>query len=410
MQTRLSEDYRNTPAGEEADRILRSCVHCGFCTATCPTYQLLGDELDGPRGRIYLLKELLEGNTVSRKTQQHLDRCLTCRACETTCPSGVRYARLLDIGRDVVEKRVQRPFIEGVTRYLLRNVIQHPRRFSLMWRLARWLKPLLPKSLGSKVPDPQTVLSRPKRRHTRRMLVLSGCAQSVVTPNTNAAAARILDQLGIELIELNSATCCGSVSHHMAASDEAHALMRRLIDAWWPYIEQGMEAIVVTASGCGVTVKDYGDILKHDHRYAEKAQRVSALTKDLSEVLAKENVSALFGNGKTTNVAFHSPCTLQHGQKIHGLVETILRQAGFRLTRVADSHLCCGSAGTYSLLQPELSRQLLENKLSALQQEQADVIATANIGCQLHMASQAKVPVRHWIELLSETLNQSDSR
>jgi glycolate oxidase iron-sulfur subunit len=404
MQTRISDKYLDTPQGREADAILRSCVHCGFCTATCPTYQLLGDELDGPRGRIYLIKQLLEGQPVSASTQLHLDRCLTCRACETTCPSGVRYGRLADIGRELVEHEVPRRPQQRLLRYLLRKVIAYPRRVALLLFAAQALRPLLPAGLRGKVPQRQRRSPWPQQPQARRMLALAGCVQSVATPQTSAAAARVLNRLGVQLINAPGAGCCGAVSHHLSAHEEGLDFMRRNIDAWWPFIEQGIEAILVTASGCGAVVKDYGHLLSHDPAYADKAQRVSALARDVAEVLRDADLSGIGLGRQAQKVAFHSPCTLQHGQQLDGVVETILSRAGFTLTAVPDAHLCCGSAGTYSILQPELSQQLLANKLAALQQDAPDVIATANIGCQMHLASRAGRPVRHWIELLDEAL------
>jgi glycolate oxidase iron-sulfur subunit len=400
MQTSLLDKFKNTAEGREAEDILRSCVHCGFCTATCPTYQLLGDELDGPRGRIYLIKQVLEGKEVSQKTQSHLDRCLTCRSCETTCPSGVRYGRLVDIGRHVVEHQVKRGLKQSLLRLALRTVIPYRHRFGSLLTLGRAMKPLLPKALARKVPNKQIAKSWPSSQHARKMLVLEGCAQPEATPNTNAATAQVLDKLGIELIRATGAGCCGAVSQHLSAQEEALDFMRRNIDAWWPHIEAGAEAIVMTASGCGVMVKDYGELLQHDAAYADKAKRVAGLTKDVGEILAQEDLSALAADRGESRIAFHAPCTLQHGQKINGVVERILESVGYQLTQVNDSHLCCGSAGTYSILQPELSQLLLDNKLQALGQGEPDCIATANIGCQLHVSTRAKVPVKHWIELL----------
>jgi len=404
MQTRISAKYRDTAAGQEADAILRSCVHCGFCTATCPTYQLLGDELDGPRGRIYLIKQLLEGQAVSASTQLHLDRCLTCRACETTCPSGVRYGRLADIGRELVEHEVPRRPVQRLLRYLLRKVIAYPRRVAPLLFAAQALRPLLPAGLRGKVPARQRRTPWPQQPQARRMLALAGCVQSVATPHTNAAAARVLNRLGIQLLTAPGAGCCGAVSHHLAAHQEGLDFMRRNIDAWWPLIEQGIEAILVTASGCGAVVKEYGQLLAQDPVYADKARRVSALARDVSEVLRDADLSGVGLRRQAQKVAFHSPCTLQHGQQLGGVVETVLSRAGFTLTAVPDAHLCCGSAGTYSILQPELSTRLLANKLAALEQDTPDVIATANIGCQMHLASKAGRPVRHWIELLDEAM------
>ena len=415
MQTNIIAKYIATPNGKEADAILGSCVHCGFCTATCPTYQLLGDELDGPRGRIYLIKQVLEGNSVTKKTQTHLDRCLTCRSCETTCPSGVRYGRLIDIGRHIVEKEVGRSVLELTVRKVLRTVIPNTRLFSSLLNLGRFFSAALPASLKAKIPAQQPSTPWPANSQARKMLVLDGCVQPVTTPNTNAVAARVLDKLGIELIRAAGAGCCGAVSHHLSAHEEGLGFMRRNIDVWWPYVQQGVEAIVMTASGCGVVVKDYGKLLEHDSDYAEKAKTVSGLCKDLSEVLFNEkqanekvfneklgiqNVAKNAKAGTAQKVAFHSPCTLQHGQQITASVEKILADAGYRLTKVIDPHLCCGSAGTYSILQADLSQALLTNKLKSLQCDSPDIIATANVGCQMHMATKANVPVKHWIELL----------
>ncbi|MGD8712650.1 MAG: glycolate oxidase subunit GlcF [Thiohalophilus sp.] len=403
MQTNISHEFLATSRGKEANDILRACVHCGFCTATCPTYQLLGDELDGPRGRIYLIKQLLENNSVSHKTQLHLDRCLTCRACETTCPSGVRYGRLVEIGRELVEEKVSRSRFESLQRWALRKLVPYPRRFAPLVKAGNLLKKFMPASLRNKVPTLQQPIARPSANHSRKMLILEGCVQSVSTPNTNAAAARVLDRLGIELISVERAGCCGAVSHHLSAAEEGLDFMRNNVAAWWPHIEEGAEAIVITASGCGTMVKEYGELLKDDPAYAEQAARISELAKDISEVLRKEDLSLLGNKSGYNKVAFHSPCTLQHGQQINGVVESILQKAGFTLTDVPDAHLCCGSAGTYSILQPKLSQQLLDNKLNALQGDEPDVIATANIGCQMQLASQADRPVKHWIELLDQS-------
>ena len=408
MQTLLSEPFKNSPEGNEADAILRSCVHCGFCTATCPTYQLLGDELDGPRGRIYLIKQMLEGNEVSAKTQLHLDRCLTCRSCETTCPSGVRYGRLLDIGRAIAEKKIGRPLVSRMLRRALRLVIPHPSRFGLLLRIGRLFQPMMPASIRRKIPPKRTADPWPASGHQRSMLVLAGCAQSAVAPNINVATARVLQHLGIDLIEDPRAGCCGALSHHLSAHEEALDYMRRNIDAWWPHIEAGAEAIVMTASGCGVMVREYGDLLRHDPEYADKAVRITELTRDISEILAELLSDDELGTRGRTHprgkLAFHAPCTLQHGQKITGIVETLLSRAGFEICAVPDAHLCCGSAGTYSILQSGLSQQLLDNKIKSLEQGQPDVITTANIGCLMHLETRANVPVRHWIELLDEAM------
>lgn len=403
MQTSFIERFKKSSEGQEAEEIIRTCVHCGFCLATCPTYQLLGDELDSPRGRIYLMKEVMEGAEPSRHTQVHLDRCLTCRACETTCPSGVQYGRLVDIGRSVVEQRQQRPLSERIMRQSLRRVVPHAGRFGVLLKLGRAVSPVLPSAVREKLPPRRALTQWPDNRNLqRRMLVLDGCVQPSTAPNTNAAAARVLARLGIRLESANGAGCCGAVSHHLSAQKEARAFMRRNIDAWWPHIEEGAEAIVMTASGCGVLVREYGHLLRDDPAYAEKAAKVSELTRDLSEVLAQEDTSVFKDIGRQRRVAYHPPCTLQHGQGITGLAEKLLRDAGFELTPVPDSHLCCGSAGTYSILERDLAQRLLSNKLDALQGGRPDCIATANVGCQLHLETRAEVPVRHWIELLDE--------
>jgi len=362
---------------------------------------LLGDELDGPRGRIYLIKQALEGRAVTHKTQTHLDRCLTCRACETTCPSGVRYGELLEIGREIVEHQVKRSPWERIKRWLLRTVVPYPARFTRLLRLGQMLRPLLPKAVQRGIPAYIKTPVWPETNHQRTMLILEGCAQPAIAPHINAATARVLDQLGINLRIARGSGCCGALSQHLSATDEARNFMRRNIDAWWPFITAGAEAIVTTASGCGVQVKDYGRLLQEDKAYAEKAARISQLAKDISEILAQENLTALKPTAGQGKIAFHSPCTLQHGQKLSGMVETILSKRGFILTPVPDAHLCCGSAGTYSILQKDLSQRLLKTKLHALESGSPDTIATANIGCLTHLQTQSAVPVRHWIELLT---------
>ncbi|MEJ1959807.1 MAG: glycolate oxidase subunit GlcF [Nitrosomonadales bacterium] len=402
MQTSIPDHLLSHPDIAEANDILRTCVHCGFCTATCPTYQLLGSELDGPRGRIYLIKEMLETEQASDKTRLHLDRCLTCRSCETTCPSGVRYGRLIDIGREMVEEYAPRSFASGLLRRAMLGVIPYTKRMAVVLALARMLRPLLPQLLQNKIPKKQIITLKKTKSHARRMLALEGCVQPLGSPNTNAAATRVLDRLGISLVIAPEAGCCGALNQHLSDAAGAREMMRRNIDAWWPHVEKGAEAIVMTASGCGLMVKDYGEALKNDTLYAEKAARISSLTRDLSEIIRSENIGMFAGTGKGKRVACQSSCTLQHGQKLGGVVENILEHCGYTLTPVADSHLCCGAAGTYTLLQPTLSQQLLNNKLTALQQGEPDVIVTSNIGCQLHLSSASKLPVKHWIELLDQ--------
>lgn len=404
MQTNLADFIRDTPEGEEANGILRNCVHCGFCTATCPTYQLLGDELDGPRGRIYLIKQVLEGHPATDKTQLHLDRCLICRACETTCPSGVDYHRLLDIGRQVVEEQVPRSMPQRALRRGMREVLGHRARFTPLLRMGQTVRGLMPAPLRELVPERQSEGVWPEPRHGRRMLVLQGCVQPAIAPNINSAAARVLDQLGISLIRVSGEGCCGALNHHLDAPEEGLARARANIDAWWPEIEAGAEAVIVTASGCGAFVKEYGALLKDDPVYGPRAQRIDTLSVDLCEVLAREDLTGLKPTHSPGTVAFHTPCTLQHGLRLNGVVEGILAGLGFQLAPVPDAHLCCGSAGTYSILQKSLSSQLRENKIAALQSAGPAAIATANIGCLTHLQGGAEVPVSHWIELVDQAL------
>ena len=396
-------------------------MHCGFCTATCPTYQLLGDELDSPRGRIYLIKEVLEGNQVTARTQLHLDRCLTCRACETTCPSGVEYGKLVDIGRNIVEQQVPRSPVAAIQRAALRAVLPRPAIFKPLLMVARAMRPLLPSALRRRIPKADgRSIEWPAPSHARKMLVLDGCVQPTLAPDINPATARVLDRLGISLIKEEMAGCCGAVTFHLNRQDDGRDYMRRNIDAWWPHVESGVEAVVITASGCGTMVKEYGHHLAQDPQYAEKAARISALCQDISEVILaeKERLEELLALPLSTQhparstaseamprVAFHSPCSLQHGLQIRGAVESILVSAGFELTPVEDSHLCCGSAGTYSILQPELSERLLKNKVDALEAGGPAIVATANIGCLTHIQGGTALQVRHWINLLDERLS-----
>jgi glycolate oxidase iron-sulfur subunit len=416
MQTNLAPEFKGTPDGEAAEAILRKCVHCGFCTATCPTYQLLGDELDGPRGRIYLIKQVMEGAAPTRKTQQHLDRCLTCRNCETTCPSGVEYGKLVDIGRQVVEQKVARPLGETLMRGALKAGLTSP-LFGPAMKLGQALRPLVPAALKSKVPARQGAPGNaprahqwPTREHPRKVLMLMGCVQPSMSPNINSATARVLDAAGLQTLVQPGAGCCGAIKHHLNDHDGGLADMRRNVDAWWPQVSRSeVEAIVMNASGCGAQVKDYGYLLRNDPEYAERAKRISELTKDLSELLP-ELVAALKPklNGRMSQVgklAFHPPCTLQHGQQLRGGVETHLRALGFDVSVASsESHLCCGSAGTYSVLQPELAYQLRDRKLGNLAPMQPQAIVSANIGCITHLQSGTATPVRHWVEVLDDAL------
>ena len=412
MQTTLAPEYQNTPDGLAAEAILRKCVHCGFCTATCPTYQLLGDELDGPRGRIYLMKQMLEGAEPTRKTQMHLDRCLTCRNCETTCPSGVDYGHLVDIGRKLVDAKVPRPAGESAVRWALKEGLPSP-LFGSAMKLGQLVRPLLPASLKAKVPARQHAGAWPTRSHARKVLMLQGCVQPAMAPNINSATARVLDAVGIQTVVASKAGCCGAVKFHLNDQDGGKMEMRANIDAWWPLVEAGVEAIVMNASGCGVTVKEYGHTLRDDPDYADKARRISALTRDLSELLPVIS-QALRADHPTLHariaaqapkLVFHPPCTLQHGQKLKGGVEHYLGELGFDISVAAnEAHLCCGSAGTYSVLQPELAYQLRDRKLGHLAQVKSDVIVSANIGCITHLQSGTSTPVQHWVEVLDAAI------
>ena len=409
MQTHLSPEYQHTADGQEAEAILRKCVHCGFCTATCPTYQLLGDELDGPRGRIYLIKQVLEGETPTRDTQLHLDRCLTCRNCETTCPSGVQYGHLVDIGRKLVDEKVPRPASEQAVRWALKEGLNSP-LFAPAMKLGQTVRGLLPGALKAKVPPARHPGAWPSATHARQVLMLAGCVQPAMSPNINTATARVLDACGIQTVVEPLAGCCGGVKFHLNDQDAAIVQMKTNLDAWWPHVEQGVEAIVMNASGCGVTVKDYGHILRHDTNYAHKAARISELTKDLSELLPglmpqlQQRISPQQAQSQGV-MAFHPPCTLQHGQQLKGGVESQLNALGFKL-RVAnnEAHLCCGSAGTYSVLQPTIATQLRDRKLGHLQEIQPQAILSANIGCITHLQSGTDLPVRHWVEMVDAAL------
>jgi glycolate oxidase iron-sulfur subunit len=411
MKTNISNDFLHSHDGEQANKILRSCVHCGFCNATCPTYQLLGDELDGPRGRIYLIKQMLEGRTPTRQTQLHLDRCLTCRNCESTCPSGVQYSHLLNIGRSVVNKKVPRPLSQKTLHWLLRKTFLSPVFFSALIKTGQLFRPLLPATIKRAIPEKQKTIHFENIPHKRKILLVAGCVQSSLKPHIDNAAKIVFGKLQIECLEVTAAGCCGSLSHHLNAEDEALKIIKKNIDSWWPLVEnKTIEAICMTASGCGVAIKEYQQLLADDKNYAEKAHLISALYKDPAQIVSAE-IMAQEPNNKQTdnplltpiiqnrNIAFHPPCTLQHGMKLNNLIEPILTKCGYNVVSFKDKHLCCGSAGTYSITQKTLSRQLLSNKLENIDKTKHDVIVTANIGCQLHMQSGTSTPVKHWLEL-----------
>lgn len=400
MQTNLADFLKGTSTGDEVERILRTCVHCGFCNATCPTYSILGNELDGPRGRIYQIKKFVETGTVTDSVQTHLDRCLTCLSCTTTCPSGVEYNRLVDIGRELVEQRIERPMSQSAVRWMLRKILPYRGRFGAAIKVGRWVRPVLPDILKEKIPPLLRPVKVQPAAHDRKMLVLDGCVQPTLTPATNQALEIVFSRLGIEIIRGDGAGCCGAVSQHLMEPVEARNFMRRNIDAWWPHVEAGAEAIIVTASGCGVMVKDYGWHLRGDPAYMDKAKRISQLCRDPVQVMAEEDLSVLdIHDGRT--IAFHSPCSLQHGQKLNGRVETILGGVGFDLVEVREEHMCCGSAGTYSVLQPTIAKQLRTLKLKNLQRDKPELIATANVGCQAHLEAGTGTPVVHWLELMA---------
>jgi glycolate oxidase iron-sulfur subunit len=405
MQTQIPQAQSKSPLLSAAADLISRCVHCGFCNATCPTYQLMGDERDGPRGRIYLIKQMLEGNTPTARTQLHLDRCLTCRACETTCPSGVEYGRLVDIGREILAERAPRPWRARLVRRWLARVLTSA-AFAPLLRVGQLLRPLLPASLASRIPRRQHASAWPERPHSRRVLLLEGCVQSALSPDLNAATARLLDALGIEVVVAPAAGCCGAIHNHLDQQHTARELARRNIDTWWPKLEAGVEAVVFNATGCGTQLAEYGWILRDDPDYAIKAARIAALSRDVSVVIAPllPRLVELTSSSASELVAFHAPCSLQHGLKLRGGVESLLSAVGAKLVTVRDAHLCCGSAGTYSLLQPQTSLRLRDDRLEALQADEPTKILSANIGCMMQLASASRVPVMHWVQWLEGRL------
>ena len=416
MDTQLADWIKDTPDGKAADAILRKCVHCGFCTATCPTYQILGDELDSPRGRIYLIKQVLEGKQVTRKTQQHLDRCLTCRNCETTCPSGVKYGQLIDIGRKIVDERVERPMAEKLTRESLKMLMTNRPMFTAGMAMGKAVRSMLPESIKKKVPAKRATLPFANTAHTRKVILLKGCVQPAMMPSIDSATSVILDALGIQSMVVQESGCCGAVKFHLNDHAGGLAQMKTNINAWYSLLQSGeAEALVMNASGCGVTVREYAHHFENDSEYAAKAKLVSDKTLDIGEFITRQNADGLARLGTKVKaaieqqripgtIAFHPPCTLQHGQQIKGVIENVLTTLGFQLTPVADSHLCCGSAGTYSVLQPELSKELKKRKLANLMAGKPQAIASANIGCLGHLESDATVDVRHWVEWVAQAV------
>ncbi len=404
MQTNLLQSVLNSPVGQEAEDILRKCVHCGFCNATCPTYQLLGDEADGPRGRIYQIKEMLEGAPASQLTRTHLDRCLLCRACETTCPSGVEYARLAEIGRDYHEMQIPRPIVDRIKRQLIQAVFAYPARVRILVYLGGLFKPLMPQHLGRKLPVIHPHQMWPNTAHQRKVILHEGCVQSVVEPGINVATAKVLDAVNISVIRTAPVKCCGALHHHLSSTQQAQQLARDNIDQWWPHIEAGAEAIASNASGCGQMIQDYPQLLKDDADYANKAEKVAQIAVDIVQIL--QNEALCLGDVSKEIIAFQAPCSLQHGLHLTGQVENLLDKLGFNIATPENSHLCCGSAGSYSILQPVISEQLLKNKLDALNQCNPECILTANIGCLLHLKTATEVPVKHWIELVAEKLQE----
>ena len=400
MQTTLAPKIKQSRHAQAIESILRKCVHCGFCNATCPTYQLHGDELDGPRGRIYQMKQYFEGAAANAEMLKHLDRCLTCRSCETTCPSGVQYSHLLEIGKEMIEVDLPRSRFDRLRRAAIVRFINSGWLFTAAIRLGQSLAWMMPAGLRGSIPARQVALPRSQGQHSRKVLMLAGCVQPTLAPNTNIGASNLLDKLGLEVIELAQNLCCGAAAMHTSEPEYALRQIKQLIDQWWPHIESGVEAIVVTATGCGVSVRDYGRMLADDPHYAVKGEKVSSLYRDLIEVVEAHSDAIEVPAAAERRVAVHTPCTMQHGLGLNNRVEGLLAKIGYQICRIEDAHLCCGSAGTYSMLQPAISSQLQQNKLQALSVDQPDVIATANIGCQLHLAQGNGIPVVHWIELI----------
>ncbi|AWB32670.1 glycolate oxidase subunit GlcF [Orrella marina] len=416
MQTNLSDEIKHSELGRQADEILRRCVHCGFCLATCPTYEVLGSELDSPRGRIYQIKEVLEGAPVTPATREHLDRCLTCRNCETTCPSGVEYGHLLDIGRHIVEIKAPRPRLEKLRIEGLRRVITSP-WFGPAYRLAQKIHAWLPPGIQEKVQPgrqakppikPSRTDLQTGRQHERQVLMIAGCVQPVMMPSIDQATIRVLDRLGIGTQIAPGSGCCGAVSFHMDAQEEARNQMRRNIDSWWPLIESGqVEAIVVNASGCGAMVREYAHHLRLDPAYADKAQTITEKVLDIAQILeplSEQLLQQIDPLKVPEDIVFHPPCTLQHWQKLRPITETVLSRLGVALKEFDESHMCCGSAGAYSMLQPEIATRLRDRKVAHIEAVRPQMIVSSNIGCIGQLQSGTDVPVRHWVEVIDQAL------
>ena len=396
METRIVEALRETADGREAEAILRACVHCGFCTAACPTYRLLGNELDGPRGRIYLIKQLLEGAPAGPATRLHLDRCLTCRSCETACPSGVDYHRLLAIGRRYLLRQAPHPWPQRLLRAAIRRALGRPSALRRTLALLSPLRPLLPRPWRRRLPEKRHHRWPAARPRPRRVALVTGCVQPALAPGIDAAAARLLDALDMEAIPV--AGCCGALALHLDDEDGARAAARRTIAACEKALDAGAEAVVSSASGCAVMLKDYARLLAGDGAWARRARRVADAARDLSEVIHAER-RHLAPAARPRRIAFQAPCTLQHGQRLDGMVEAILEQLGHELVPVAAPHLCCGSAGAWSVLHPRLAADLRRQKLDTLLAAGPEQIVTANVGCLHHLRAASPVPVVHWVEL-----------
>jgi len=420
VETHFSEQQLKDKDNKSSEKILRKCVHCGFCNATCPTYQLLGDELDGPRGRIYLIKDMLENNKpANERIVKHIDRCLSCYSCMTTCPSGVNYMHLIDHGRIHIEKTYERPFKDRVMRSFLSKVLSNStylRIVAIFINLARQIRYIFPKKLSEminlmprKFPKKTLLKKRVyfaenKKKPVARVALLTGCVQKVISPQINEATIRLLNRHNIEVVVPKQIECCGSLNHHLGKEQLAHLTFKRNISVWYDeYIKNGLDAIISNTSGCGTTLKDYGFIFRSDKDFKKKAKKISELTKDITEYL-NENVKLNFikkqKNEKTYKIAYHSACSMQHGQKIHDVPINLIQKTGNEVLDIPDGHLCCGSAGTYNLLQSDIANRLLKNKISNIEKIKPQIISTGNIGCITQIAQATKIPILHTVEII----------